>query len=768
MFGSTFMRCFFSFLFLFIVWQVSGQESVIKILDKHSQKPVPYAVVCFESIDKKVRSNVIASVDGLLKNQITTKSTIAVSSLGYVTQIDTILPNRPFIIHLQPTSYEVNEVVVTGQFKAVKADKSIYKISIINSRQIEDKAANNLGELLSSELTMRTSQNGALGTDLSIQGLSGEYVKFLIDGVPMIGRQNGILDLSQMSISSVDHIEIVEGPMSVVYGSNALAGAVNVISKEPSHGNVWGKASGYYESVGVYNFNGNVGKRIDHHLFTVNAGRNFFGGYSPIDTSRIKLWKPKLQYTGGFDYYYNDDNNKFRFSSSYFLEELRNNGNVFRSNKKIITTTLPAIGVLPVRDTILTIGEGVAADEYHYTTRWNNSINYQRKLSNDNEIQTILSYSSYNKTKKTITKNLVTLNDSIAGSALQDTTRFYNYIWRTVYSHNKDSWLNFQTGYEANIETATGKRLIGQKRIDDYAAFFMAKLFSNRKLNGQVGFRAIYNSKYKAPVIYSFNLKYSPIEQQAFRVSYGKGFRSPSLKELYLVFNDINHNVQGNDSLQAETSNNFNLSSVTKITFEKQIITFDASAFYNNIHNKIDFEYRTDDPTWAKYFNIIFGNYITRGLDMKVQYQLHPRFSIVTGVNFLERSRIPDVKKFYRSTDYTANFSYKNLRYLFKLSIFYKYTDDYYASRADFNADKTLSSVSESFMKGYNNLDFTLSRPFLNKSVEIGIGGKNLFDNKNVLSHGSGGGAHSGAGSNTPVGWGRTFFVRVSYNFLKI
>lgn len=750
MFVFTFMRIYFSLLFLLIVWHVSGQESVIKILDKHSQKPVPYAVVCFESIDKKIRSNATANVDGLLKNQVRTKSTMAISSLGYVSKIDTILPNRPFIIYLQPTSYEVNEVVVTGQFKAVRADKSIYKISIINSRQIEDKAANNLGELLSSELTMRTSQNGALGTDLSIQGLSGEYVKFLIDGVPLIGRQNGILDLSQMNLSSVDHIEIVEGPMSVVYGSNALAGAVNVISKEPTHGNVWGKASGYFESVGVYNFNGNFGKRIDHHLFTVNVGRNFFGGYSPTDTSRIKLWKPKLQYNAGVDYYYTDTKNKLRFASAYFFEELRNKGN--------------AITDIKINNEI----HPIAIDEYHYTSRWNNSLNYQRKFQNDNELQTILSFSTYNKTKKTISKDLVNLDELQAASSLQDTTLFYNYIWRTVYSHNSQSWLNYQTGYEANIETATGKRLTGQKRIDDYAAFFMAKLFSDRKLNGQFGLRAIYNSKYKAPVIYSFNLKYTPVEQQTFRVSYGKGFRSPSLKELYLVFNDINHNVQGNDSLQAETSNNYNLSSVTKINIGNQIITFDASAFYNIIHNKIDFEYRTDDPTWAKYFNIIWGNYITRGLDMKVQYQLHPRFSFVTGVNFLERSRIPDVKKFYHSTDYTANFNYKNLRYLFKLSAYYKYTDDFYASQADFNADNTLSSVSERFMKGYHNLDVTLSRPFLNNSIEIGIGGKNLFDNKNVLSHGSGGGAHSGAGSDTPVGWGRTFFVRVSYNFLKI
>jgi len=755
--GSFIMRKYLSLLCILIVSHVSGQEAVIKILDKQSKSPVTFANICFESIDKKKKSYTTSGEQGEFKNLCKTKSTLAISSLGYVSQIDTILPNRSFTIYLQPTTYDFNEVVVTGQFKAVRADKSIYKINIINNRQIEDKAANNLGELLSSDLTMRTSQNGVLGTDLSIQGLSGEYVKFLVDGVPVIGRQNGILDLSQINLSSVDHIEIVEGPMSVVYGSDALAGAVNVISKEPTHGKVWGKATGYFESVGVYNFNSSVGKKIGHHLLNVNLSRNFFKGYSPIDTSRAKLWKPKLQYNANFDYYYTDNQNKLHFSSTYLNEELRNNGNAYY---------IPTI--TQASDTVIKVNHGYAMDGYYYTSRWNNSINYQRKFNNDDDIQTILSYSTYKKIQKTISKNLETLNGVLADETLQDTTLANNFIWRTVYSHNKESWLNFQTGYEANIETASGKRLDGQKRIDDYAAFFMAKLFNDRKLNGQLGLRTIYNSKFIAPVIYSFNIKYSPLEQQTFRASYGKGFRSPSLKELYLVFNDINHNVQGNDSLQAETSHNFNLSSITKFTIDQQVITVDASAFYNIIHNKIDFEYKTDDPTWAKYFNIIWGNYLTRGVDMKIQYQLHPRFNFNAGVYYLQRSRIPDVKKVYQSTDYTANFNYKNLRYLFRLSVYYKYTDNFFASRANFNADQTLSSISESFMQGYHNLDITLSRPFFNNALEIGLGGKNLFDNKNVLSSGGGSGPHSGSGNDTAVGWGRTFFVRISYNFLKI
>jgi outer membrane receptor for ferrienterochelin and colicins len=735
-------------LFLFVIWSASGQEAVIKILDKQSNNPVPFAVVCFESIDKRVKSNATTNNDGWLKNSIHSKSIIAISSLGYISKIDTLLPGHSVTIYLEPTSTEVNEVVVTGQFKAIRSDKSIYKINIINNKQIEDKAASNLGELLSSELGLRTSQDASLGTNLTIQGLSGEHVKVLIDGIPLIGRQAGILDLSQLSLYNVDHVEIVEGPMSVVYGSNALAGAINIITKDPQHGKILGRINSYYESVGVYNFDGNATYRIKNHTVNISGGRNFFGGYSVEDTSRWQQWKPKAQYVGSIDYIFAQKNNKLRLSSDYFAEEVRNKNNPD-----------------PLYFPALAEYHYIAFDEFYYTKRFNSKADYTRKFENENQLEIVASYAYYNKTKKTLQKDLSDLSEISASADKQDTTRFYNMVGRTTYSKNTSGFLNFQAGLDANIETATGKRLNGQKRIDDYATFLSLKLLPEEKLNGQLGLRAIYNSQYAAPLIYSINLKYSPAPSMGFRASYGKGFRAPSLKELYLEFNDINHNVVGNDQLEAETSNNFNLSGNSTWQFDQQSLTFDATFFYNTISNKIDFLYRADDPTWAKYYNIKFGDYHSKGTEMKIQYQLHPRFTFSGGVNFLGRSRIPDVNQFYYSTDYTANFSYKNLKYLFRITAYYKYTDSYYTSRAYFNDDLTLSQVKEGFMKGYHSLDITFSRPFFNNKIDLAVGGKNLFNNTNILSTGGNGNVHGGGGDSTPVGWGRTWFVRLTYQF---
>ncbi len=149
------------------------------------------------------------------------------------------------------------KLVVTAQFSPKRLDQSIYKVKVIDNSSVEKKGATNLSELISNELNFSPVRDAALGSSVRIQGLGGEHVKILVDGVPMVGRQNGILDLSQINVSSIDHIEIVEGPMSVVYGSNAMAGVINIITKENHRQSLTAGVEGYYETVGVYDFDAN-------------------------------------------------------------------------------------------------------------------------------------------------------------------------------------------------------------------------------------------------------------------------------------------------------------------------------------------------------------------------------------------------------------------------------------------------------------------------------------------------------------------------------
>jgi outer membrane receptor for ferrienterochelin and colicins len=185
-----------------------------------------------------------------------------------------------------------------------------------------------------------------------------------------------------------------------------------------------------------------------------------------------------------------------------------------------------------------------------------------------------------------------------------DTTSIDSWNGRLVFARNKvDSKFNFQSGIDINTESGKGERITGgEQSIADYAAFFSVKWDPWKPLSIQPGLRFIYNTKYQAPLVYSLSVKWDIYSGLSARGSYSKGFRSPSIKELYLYFVDVNHNVQGNPDLQAEQSNNFNLVLQYGIENRKTAWSTELTGFYNVIDNGITLAQSTG--TLYTYINV--------------------------------------------------------------------------------------------------------------------------------------------------------------------
>jgi len=184
-------------LVLLTYCNVWSQQTRLTLKDKVSKRPVAFAHVIGVNFT------------------ITSPIKLSTSFIGYLPANDTLYPGKDRVVFLEPTVYNVDEVVVTGQISPERVDKSIYKVKTLGTLTINQKAANNLTELLSGELNIRSKKSNVYGSSIMMQGMGGEHVKFLVDGVPVIGRQNGELDLDQMNMQNVDHVEIIEGPMSV-------------------------------------------------------------------------------------------------------------------------------------------------------------------------------------------------------------------------------------------------------------------------------------------------------------------------------------------------------------------------------------------------------------------------------------------------------------------------------------------------------------------------------------------------------------------------
>lgn len=727
---------------------VNGQSSNIKILDAKSKESIPFAHVCFEEINGLKKEYSVTDKDGLVKNTFTKPFVIAISYVGYKSYLDTLQPNRNYEIALTPQVFDLDQVVVTASFTPQKADKSIYNVKVIDSRKIELKAANNLADVLKDEVNFQVTYDPALGSGLKLKGLSGNNVKILIDGVPVIGRMGGNIDLSQLNLYNVDHVEVVEGPMSVVYGSNALAGAINIITKENLHSNFSTTINSYYENKGTYNIDGIVAFKKGNHNYSFAGGRKFFGGvYLDVDTNRSQNWKPKELYNADFYYTYNKENYKIKYQLSFMNERLLDKGDQLPYDYR------------------------KAFDSWFYSQRINNRVEYNQEIKNDYYVNATLSHSYYRREKETYYKDFID-NTSVQVNGSENDTTLSNAAAFKIFvgNQNDKKKLNFLTGVDLNYETAAGKRILNKYQdIGDYATFINLMYNITSELTIQPGIRFSYNTKYTSQPVPSINVKWSTSPYLNIRASYARGYRAPTIKELFISFKDINHDIQPNQNLTAEHGHNFSLSFNinTDKTNKLHFTNIEFSLFYNQISNIIYLSPTSStSATTYKYINISHFNSLGGNINFKYSY--YPNFDFGfgfgnTGIFASTLEYRSSLNRYKYTIDGNANASYNIPRIDIKVFANYRYSG--LANSVKLGAEEL---VEYGTLDPFHTLDISFIKKVLSNKLTISFGVKNILNNTIVSSKGfSNGDAPHTGGDGSPVGYGRLFFTSLSYNFFK-
>jgi outer membrane receptor for ferrienterochelin and colicins len=733
---------------LLILLVNSASAQTITVISKEDKKTIPNVHIRYTHNGKE--QTVLSDENGKVTLPDLRAAKITISCLGYET-IEDLYNGENKIYNMVPKSITINDVVITAQYSPNSPEKSIHKIRIIDRKKIEAQGAQNLRDVLSTELNIRLSQDNILGSSMSLQGISGENVKIMIDGIPLIGRQNGNLDLSQINLNNIERIEIVEGPLSVNYGTNALAGVINLITKKEQQKQTELSLNTYYENIGQYNVSTRVGQKINKSFISINAGRNFFDGWNsgekttfipektPADSSRYKQWKPKEQYFAGIQYTYSLTNWKLNYKFDVFDEKITNRG-------------LPRA---PYYET--------AFDDYYYTRRIDNAIFTNGKLDDHLFVNLMFAYNDYRRIKNTYYKDLTSLEEHMTENASdQDTSSFHLISSRgTIASSKPSSVLNFEAGYDISVEDAKGIRIKNTKQsMGDYAVFTSAEYKPVEQLIIRPGIRYAYNTSYQSPLLPSLNLKYSFNTNIALRASYARGFRAPSLKELYFYFVDINHNIVGSEDLKAESSHNFSLSATYTKVLSSAIYKIEPSAFYNDINNMITLALA--EGTEYSYVNI--GDYKTHGVQLNNELAYnHLKFSIgiaCTG-RYNKESESNNVSTYNYSPELRSSFLYEFKKQQLTIALFYKYTGELptYIANED-------NSIRETITEDYHTADMTVTKSFWKKRISVGVGSKNIFDVKNISSVSSGSAHSSGSGS-TPVAMGRTYFTKIDFNLSR-
>lgn len=663
-----------------------------------------------------------------------------VSLIGYESKLDTVtaLQSGMSEVILKQLPKNLEQVTVTGSYLPGYQSNSIYNIDVLNRADIEKRGAVNIKDLLSQELNMRIANDGVLGSSLSIQGVSGEHLKFLIDGIPVIGRQNGNIDLNQLNLQNIERVEVVKGPMSVLYGTDALGGVVNLITKSNSKQKFSGSLNGYYESTGQYNADFSAGWGLKKSSITIDGGRNFFDGWSKEDTSRSKQWLPKEQYFGNIKVSQVFNKVKIGFQSGYFKETVYNQSNV---------TINP--------------NYAYAIDQLYNTERFTNQFTLENRFSDSSSLQLVGAYSYYRYIKNTYAKDMVALTEQLTPDTNDDdTTKFNSTFARAVFTHTFNKKLTLISGSDFNSESAFGKKIDGSTHsFTDIGVFANLDYNVSEVFTVRPSIRGIYNSQYDAPLVPTINVMFKPSSKFIFRASYSVGFRAPSLKEQHLNFNDNGvHNIQGNPNLNAEKSNNVLVTLDYKKTVRNSILTIEPSLFYNEIYNRISLVQVNQLPLVYSYVNL--DKFIAKGAELKLKYAV-TNFQVSAGAvytgtwNTIEGSNQQPEIAWY--PEYNAAADYTFAAQKITCSVFWKYLGE----RPIFvleNNENVVRYVNDSFQF----LDFTLRKILFKENISITAGVKNILDVTNIDSMNNTG-VHNGNGV-TQIAMGRSFFTKLTIN----
>jgi outer membrane receptor for ferrienterochelin and colicins len=676
---------------------------------------------------------------------------------------------------------KIEEVVVTGQYTQQSINKSIYKVEVIDAEQIKRMAATNIADVLNQSLNILiTSDRNSGNSTASLMGLGGEYTKILIDNIPVVGDigLGNNIDLTKLNINNVERVEIVRGSMGVDYGSNAVAGVINIITKKNSTKKLTLNASVQEETVGKeYDFYKkgegrhiqtlNIGYNIDEHWYVgANINHNDFQGFKGTqegykyfgqDKKRGYLWQPKdiMNVDGIVRYTKNKTSIFYKFG---FVNEKLNYYN-------------PIVGEMY-------LGEGnrtyIATDRDYLTTKYINQLNIQTKLGTINYTGDF-SYQTQDRKYRDFTYDIP--NREVRGN--KNEYNSYNkadvIYSRGVFSNFLDNEkIDFQLGYELDHTSGYAGSIAGSfagnnitRKIFNYANFISAEWNANKWLSIRPGYRLALSDKFDAQHSYSLTVRGKINENNNIRLVVGSANRFPNFDELYTYFVDSNHDVRGNENLKPEEVLTVSLNEYKKInTASGWKFKVGTSATYMDIKNRIEELQINQQPLQYKYINIDkFTSYLLEAnfSAQKNQFSLSANASYYGISKELSSGVVTSPDDFFYTFEGKIAGSYTLPKLNTNFSLFYRYVGKLQMFVLVPDLATPYYEIGE--RGNFSMMDFIVSQPFFKHHFEVSAGVKNIFDVSSVRDTTVAGTAHGTTDPTSNLFYGRSYFARLSYNF---
>ncbi|MCL6273656.1 TonB-dependent receptor [Muricauda sp. 2012CJ35-5] len=681
---------------------------------------------------------------------------------------------------------QLEEVIVTGESKVMSLSKKLFAVGVVEQKDIAKVAGNNLADILNYNLNITITPDASTGrSTVNMFGLDGQYVKILLDGIP-IASDNGVgnnIDITQINLEDVERIEIVEGSMGVLYGDNAVAGVINIVTKRGLEGDyAWQvQVSVQEETIGnefslfdegrhIQNFK--ISNQVSDKLsYSLGASRNdyagFYNGFLGKDYVNIEdnavvndglrgtEWNPKEQLTFFGNINANIGKHNIFYKLQYFDEAVT----VYDRN---VTGRL---------DTSTGLVKPTALDEIFETDRWVNNLNVSGPLKGQTNYNLFFSFQDQKRYYQQYVYNILQqgIESFIADDLSQSSEIWYSkgFVSNIV---PKSAFFNAQLGYEFTRQSgfdaiATGdySNDVVENTLENYDFFGVFDLNVTDKLSFYPGARFTNNSQFGNQFIWSISSTYDFTETFKLKAVLGSAFRAPNFEELFFYFVDANHNVQGNPDLQPEDGISVFLNLENKYQIgESGIFKSAFKSYYFDIQDKIASVVTADenDRSLFTFANVDYSKILGFSWENSIKLD---RWQLGLGATYMGEATAVN-ESADSNSDYLWSFNLQsNLGYSIPrlntiLSAQLKYTGRTQVLVPGANGPVVGQTNDFTWMDASIKTDIT-------KDLGVTLGARNIFDIVTVNASDVPTGAHgSSTGSARLFGNGRSYFLKLSYN----
>lgn len=598
------------FLMLLSCKSLVAQSVQVKgvVISAHSKEVLPYSTVVLKgkAIGTQTDENGSFSLlipDGNGGNEL------IISSVGYVSDTITLNGRRNYQVSLKSKSGALSEVVITGTMKEMSRMDSPIPVEVITQKYFRKNPTPSLFEAVGmiNGVQPQISCNICNTGDIHINGMEGPYTMILIDGMPIVSGLSTVYGLSGIPNSIVDRIEVVKGPASSLYGSEAMGGVINVITRKPSKAPLFS-----VDLMGTSWQEYNVDLSGKYTVGKVNnlIGVNYFNYSTPYDKNGDGFTDVTLQNRISVFNKVNIErkNNRIASVAGRYVYEDRWGGQMnwnkdFRGTdsiygESIYTSRWEVIGMyqLPVKEKIMT----------QLSYNWHDQNSYYGTTPYMANQQVFFAQAYWD-------KSIGTRHNLLLGVSYR----------RTVYDDNTPATATADSANPQNKPAITP--LPGAYIQDEWTLGEKQKVL--------LGYRYDYD-KYHGSV-HSPRLAYklSPNKNNTIRASFGTGYRVVNLfTEDHAALTGA-RDVVITETLKPERSYNSNLNYVLKIPTDAFYVGVDITGFYSYFTNKINGDFDTN-PNQIIYDNLK-GHAISRGVSINTDVTLNIPLKLSAGVTYM-------------------------------------------------------------------------------------------------------------------------------------